>query len=259
MHRDYARLGTVFVQFHPDHLLITNPGGFLEGITLDNLLVHEPKPRNPRLAEAFRRIGLVETTGRGIDRIYYGQLIYGRPLPEYGTSDRDTVRVILRGGAASLAFSRLVYEQSRTGEPLSLVELLILNHLQHERRADVGSIARLTQRDEAYVRRALERLVERGFAEARGERRARVYHLSASLYRELGNSAEYVRAHGFDAIRQEAMILEYVAAHGEIRRSEVVELCGLTERQASYLLRRLVSAGRLRQEGSRRWTFYVPV
>ncbi|MGM0489905.1 MAG: RNA-binding domain-containing protein, partial [Planctomycetota bacterium] len=59
LHRDYARHEAAYVQWHPDHLLITNPGSFPEGITVDNILVHEPKPRNPRLAEAFRRIGLI--------------------------------------------------------------------------------------------------------------------------------------------------------------------------------------------------------
>ena len=43
-------------------------------ISIDNLLVHEPKPRNPRLAEAFKRIGIVEQTGRGVDKIYREQL-----------------------------------------------------------------------------------------------------------------------------------------------------------------------------------------
>ena len=65
LHRDFSRMGAVYIQLHPDHLLMTNPGGFPEGITLQNILVHEPKPRNPRLAEAFKRIGLVEQTGRG--------------------------------------------------------------------------------------------------------------------------------------------------------------------------------------------------
>jgi ATP-dependent DNA helicase RecG len=109
LHRDYTRLDAVHVQFFPDHMFISNPGGFLEGITLDNLLVHEPKPRNPRLAESFSRIGLVETTGRGIDKIYTGQLRYGRPLPDYGQSDRDGVRLNLTGGEASLAFATLVF------------------------------------------------------------------------------------------------------------------------------------------------------
>lgn len=257
LHRDYTRRGAVHIQFHPDHLFITNPGGFLEGITLDNLLVHEPKPRNPRLAEAFRRIGLVEKTGRGIDKIYLGQLWYGRPLPDYTLSDREGVRLLLRGGAASLEFAAFVYEQDKAGVPLSLDELLTLNQLQHERRVDASTVGRLTQRGEAYARAVLEQLVERGLIEGRGEKRGRVYHLSATLYHRLGAPAGYVRAHGFDPIRQEAMVLQYVETYGRITRSEVMNLCMLTGRQATKLLRRLVDEGKLVDRGSPpRWVYY---
>jgi ATP-dependent DNA helicase RecG len=257
LHRDYTRLDAVHVQFFPDRLFISNPGGFLEGINLDNLLVHEPNPRNPRLAEAFRRIGLVETTGRGIDKIYAGQLRYGRPLPDYARSDRDGVRLNLIGGEASLAFAALVYRQSREGQPLSLEEMLTLNHLQDERRSDVQTIGRLIQQGDARARAVLERLVERGLVEARGERRARTYLLSASLYRELGAPAGYVRASGFDKIQRETMVLQYLEAHGRITRREAVELCSISDDQASYLLRRLAEEGKLRQEGQARGAYYT--
>ncbi len=259
LHRDYARLGAVHIQFHPDSLFLSNPGGFLEGITLNNLLVHEPKPRNPRLAESFRRIGLVEKTGRGIDKIYLGQLWYGRPLPDYSRSDQEGVRLILRGGVASLAFAAFVYEQNKAGKSLTLDELLTLNLFQHERRVDASTIGELTQRGEVQARAVLERLVERGLIEPRGEKRGRVYHLSASLYRGLGTPAAYVRAHGFDPIRQEGMVMEYVAAHVRITRREVAELCSLSDDQASRLLNRLASAQKLKRHGSGRGSYYEAV
>jgi ATP-dependent DNA helicase RecG len=256
LHRDYARRDTVYVQLHDDHVLVTNPGGFLEGIRFDNLLVHEPKPRNPLLAAAFRRIGLVETTGRGIDKIYVGQLRYGRPLPDYSRSDREAVRLELRGGETSLEFARLVFEQSRAGRPLNLGEMIVLNHLQYERRVDAQTVARLIQRNDAAGRAVLERVVERGLVDAQGKGRNRAYYLSAALYRSLGAPAGYVRMRGFDAIQQEAMILQFVDAYGRITRREVVELCRVGERQASYLLRRLVTAGVLELIGERRGAFY---
>jgi len=256
LHRDYTRLGAVHVQFHPDHLFIANPGGFVEGITLDNLLVHEPKPRNPRLAEAFGRIGLVERTGRGIDKIYKGQLWYGRPLPDYTQSNREGVRLVLRGGEASLEFAALVYEQDKAEDLLSLDDLLVLNQLHHERRVDAPMVGRLTQRGEAHSRSLLERLVERGLIEARGEGRGRVYHLSAALYRRLGAPSGYVHAHGFDPIRQEAMVIEFVTVHGRITRRDAAELCSLSGDQASRLLRRLRDKGKLVQHGKKRGTYY---
>jgi ATP-dependent DNA helicase RecG len=71
IHRDYQRLGAVHVQWHPDRIEISSPGGFPEGVRLDNLLVTAPRPRNPLLADAFKRAGLVERTARGIDTIFY--------------------------------------------------------------------------------------------------------------------------------------------------------------------------------------------
>jgi ATP-dependent DNA helicase RecG len=62
VHRDYSVLGAVYVRLQDNTLSISNPGGFVEGGTLDNLLVVEPKPRNPSLAcmarveELFRQL-----------------------------------------------------------------------------------------------------------------------------------------------------------------------------------------------------------
>jgi ATP-dependent DNA helicase RecG len=258
LHRDYTRHDAVYIQWQPDHLLIANPGGFPEGITVDNILVHEPKPRNPRLAEAFRRIGLVEQTGRGVDKIFMGQLRYGRPAPDYSRSDATGVRVVLRGGQPSLQFAAFVYEQDKKGASLGLDELLILNELFYERRMDVERAGRVIQKGPADARAVLERLVERGLIEAKGETRGRVYHLSAGLYRALGQSAGYVRLHGIAPIRQEAMILEYVQAHGRIERKHVMELCGLSGPQAGRLLAKMAKAGRLKRQGTPpRWTYYI--
>jgi len=247
LHRDYARLDAVYVQWHPDHLLITNPGGFPEGITLDNILVHEPKPRNPRLAEAFRRIGLVEQTGRGVDKIFLGQLRYGRPIPDYSRTDATGVRVVLRGGEASLGFAVLVYEQEKQNQPLTLDELLVLNELFFERRTDSQRVAQLIQKGPSAARTVLERLNERGLIEARGEGRGRVYHMSAALYRQSGDVAGYIRSRGFDEIQQREMILNAVEVEGKITRKKAAELCRVNPSRAYYVLRKLVSEGRLQR------------
>jgi hypothetical protein len=45
-HRDYTRMGR-FVRWQAETLSISSPGGFVEGVRLDNLLTVEPRPRNP--------------------------------------------------------------------------------------------------------------------------------------------------------------------------------------------------------------------
>jgi ATP-dependent DNA helicase RecG len=239
LHRDFSQMGTVFVQWQHDHLLIANPGGLPEGITLQNILVHEPKPRNPRLYDAAKRIGLVEKTGRGVDKIFLDQLRLGRPAPSYERSDASGVRVVLRGGKANLAFAQFVYEQDKAGKALRLDELLILNQLEIERRIDTATATALIQKPEGDARAALESLAERGLIQAKGEKRGRVYHLSASTYKALGFAEAYVRTRGFEPLQQEQMVLQYVDAHGSIARSQAADLCQLSEGQASRLLTRM--------------------
>jgi len=256
LHRDYTRLDSVYIQWHSDHLLITNPGGFPEGVSINNLLVHEPKPRNPRLAEAFTRIGLVEQTGRGVDKIYLGQLWYGRPIPDYTRSDASGVRVMLRGGSPSLQFAAFVYEQDKAGRPLTLDELIVLNGLFHERRLDSVGAGNLIQKGSVEGHAVLERLQERGLVEGRGSR-PRAYHLSAALYRRLGDMPGYVRTRGFDRIQQEQMIGNALDQTGRITRNQTADLCQISKPQAYHLLRKLTLDNKLQQHGKGRGVFYT--
>ena len=257
LHRDYTRMGAVYIQWQYDHLLLANPGGFPAGVTVDNILVHEPKPRNPRLAEAFRRIGLVEQTGRGVDRIYRGQLRYGRPAPDYTRSDAENVRVILHGGKTSLQFAAFVYEQDKVGKPLYLDELMVLNQLFIERRVTSEIVGRVIQKGASEVGAVLERLVERGVIEAKGEKKGRVYHFSASFYDRMGDRTGYVRTRGFEPIQQEHMILQYIDAHGKITRSDVCDLCRLNKDQAYRLLKKMCKDGVIEIVPQNIYTYYI--
>jgi len=251
IHRDYTRLGAVHVQWHDDRIEISNPGGFPEGVRLDNLLVTPPRPRNLLLADAFKRAGVVERTARGIDTIFFEQLRNGRPAPGYDRSNESSVVLVLPGGKANLDFVRLVVEESQADRILSLDDLLILNHLWFERRFTTADAARLIQKPEAEARSRLQRLVETGLVESRGERKGRFWHLSATAYRRLGQKAAYIRQRGFEPLQQEQMVLQYVEKHGRISRREAAELCKITGSQAYRLLDRLAEQGRIVREGER--------
>ncbi|HSW09912.1 MAG TPA: ATP-binding protein [Bacillota bacterium] len=256
IHRDYTRLGAVHVQWHDDRLEISNPGGFPEGVRLDNLLVTAPRPRNPLLADAFKRAGIVERTARGIDTIFYEQLRNGRPAPSYARSDATGVVLALPGGQASLDFVRLVVEEGQAGRTLRLDELLVINVLRQQRVLTTDDAARLIQKPADEARAVLNRLVEAGLVEARGEKRGRGWHLSAATYRRLGDKAAYVHQRGFEPLQQEQMVLQYVEKHGRITRREAAELCRIGPHQASRLLVRLVKDGRLGRHGTGKGTRY---
>jgi len=162
----------------------------------------------------------------------------------------------LRGGHDSREFCAFVFERERRQGPLTVDQMIILNRLFHERRLTSEQAETEIQRSRNDARAVLERLIEEGLVEARGERRGRIYHLAARFYEALGQPEAYVRVHGLDPIRQEAAVLQFVQAHGRIRRENVIELCGLTGRQASLLLGRLVRERKLRKQGIKRWTYY---
>ncbi len=258
VHRDYHRLGAVHVRLDDYGLTVSNPGGFVEGVTLQNLLVTEPRPRNQALADAMKRIGVVERSGRGVDKIYRGLLRFGRPVPDYSRTDSLSVVVSLATGAADLPFLRMVVEQDgQYGQEMPIDSLIALAALHEQKRLGTQALARHIQRNAEQARRTLEQLVERGLAEAHGTGRGRTYTLSAAMYRAEGKPVAYTRQAGFSALQNEQMVLAHVRHHGKINRSQVAELCRLTAKQATLLLARLVNEGKLVRHGERRWTVYV--
>jgi ATP-dependent DNA helicase RecG len=251
IHRDYQRLGAVHFQWHADRIEVSSPGGFPEGVRLDNLLVTAPRPRNPLLADALKRAGIVERTARGIDTIFYEQLRNGRPAPSYARSDAAGVQVVLPGGEANLDFVQLIVREAQDGRVMRLDELLLLNALWQERSLATGDAARLTQKPEPETRATLHRLVETGLVEERGRKKGRTWHLSAAAYRALGDKAGYVRQRGFEPLQQEQMVRQYVEKHGRIARREAAELCRISGPQAYRLLKQLAAQGLLVREGTR--------
>lgn len=256
VHRDFSRLGAVHVRLDDDGLSISNPGGFVDGVTLDNLLVAEPRSRNPLLADIIKRIGLAERTGRGIDRIYEGMLRYGRPAPDYSMSNATTVSVRMADAAADLDFLRLVVEQEDKLGALPIDSLIILSRLREERRLGTANFAPSIQKPDAAVRATLEKLTEAGLLEPHGTGRGRTYTLSANLYRKAGKKAEYIRQAGFAPIQQEQMVLSYISKHGSIKRADVMDLCHLDRNQAYRLLTRMKNAGQIKQIGEQKGAVY---
>jgi ATP-dependent DNA helicase RecG len=139
---------------------------------------------------------------------------------------------------------------------MQLDELLVLRYVREEREITTPEAATIMHRAEPDARSVLESLVEDGLLERRGERRGRTYHLSATLHRELGQPAAYVRRRGFGRIQMESMIMQYVQAYGRITRAGAMELCGTTANGAYYVLTRLTKSGKLRLIGTGRAARY---
>ena len=115
----------------------------------------------------------------------------------------------------------------------------------------------MIQKPETEAREVLSRLVERGLMEARGVGKGRDYHLSASVYRQVGDKAGYVRQRGFEPLQQEQMILQYLEKHGRITRGEAAKLCRLSPDQAYRRLQKLLESNQVEKHGSVRSAWYT--
>lgn len=256
VHRDYSELGPVTVQLSEDQFRVRSPGGFPAGITMANLL-DDSRPRSPILAEAFKRAGIVDRAGRGVQEMYRLLLRAGRGGPDYGATNDHAVIVSLPTSDADIEMVRFVFEyEDMTGDGLTLGQLRILHELKAMGSETLAELVAGLRLNESVVRPQLARLAELGLVEPRGPGRNRRHHLTAAFYRS-AQSSEYVRLQDTDPIQQEQMVLTYVDQFGSITRSKAAELCRLSPPQARVVLKRLVTAGELELVGERRAARYV--
>ena len=257
VHRDYFRMGAVQVQLQNSLMTISSPGGFLEGITPDNILTVAPTPRNVLLAEAIKRIGLAERTGRGIDKIYTAMLRSGHDIPDYSSSTNSSV--ILRLNSASLdeAYIKIIVaEEGRLQSMMPIDALIVLSVLKSERRATMALLSTKLQKGESDTKATVEWLTELGIVEGVGNGKARRYMLSSKVYSVANNKAGYVRQRGWSTIQEKEMILAHLDGYESITREGVMDLCKCTPNHAAWLLRQLVDEGRIILFGAGRGAHY---
>lgn len=240
-HRDYTILGSVRILIDDEGLGISSPGGFVDGVNLKNLLTVEPHGRNPALSDAMKRIGLAEKTGRGIDRIFEGSIVFGRPWPDYSESTSSTVKLFIQRAKADLPFAKFVAdEQNRQGKPLSIYTLMILSVMNMERRVTLDRIVDITNLSENKVRSAIENLIEQGLIEASGRGKDRSFILGAKIYRENKETIQYVRQTDIDSIRYPELIMKLASTQdGIITKRDVADLLKITPTQSYALIKKL--------------------
>lgn len=251
MHRDYLQLGEIYFQWHDDKVNVSNPGGFPVGVDPDNLVGTTPRPRNPLLADAFKRAGIAERTGRGIDMIIEDHLRTGRGIPSYANSNAHLVTLEFPGGKPNLDFVRVIAEKGQEGREFSLSDLLILNRIWNSKGISILETARLTNKSESEVHNILGRLSEYGLVDKVAQGGKTNWLLSNSVQRTLGSGTSLVSAQ-----KPDELVLQYVSAHGRITRGEAAELCRIDPVHARRVLARLVKSHQLILRGTKRGAFY---
>ena len=247
IHRDYTRLNAVYIQWRKDRLEISSPGGLPEGVSMETLLVTAPHPRNPKLANAFKRAGYVERTARGIDTIFFEQLRNGRVLPSYDRTTSTDVVLVLSGGPPDLSFVRMATEEGLAGRSLDLDDLLILGAWWDRGTLSLEDAARIVQKSPREIQEKMDDLKRRNLQSKRIE-------LTAKGISDAFGSASITVRTPSRLTSKEWMVLEervlgLAKKKGLISRSDAVSFCQISDDQAYRFLQKLVDKGKLKRVG----------
>lgn len=188
-HRDYQKMGAVYVKHYPDKIVIENPGAFLEGITDKNIITHPSLPRNKLITEMLQRLRYVQRTGQGVDIIFREMISMGKPYPEY-YEFTDAVSLTLRSTTEDTNFVKfIVREHEKQQKLFSLAQLMILRHFMENKRLKLSEAQELTQIPLDAVKKSISNLTKTGLIEAVG----RAYMLTAKVYSEVKSDLDYTR------------------------------------------------------------------
>lgn len=202
-HQDYLRQGRITVVEFSDRLLVTNVGDFLPGSV--EAVIDQDAPqaiyRNAFLAQAMVGLGLIDTQGGGIKKMFETQRKRAFPLPDYDLSRVGEVRVEIPGRILDERYTRLLMQQPE----LSLAQVMLLDRVQKGRR--------VTHAEHQALKAA--RLIEGRYPNI---------FLSAAMARATGDSARHIRQRGFDKRYYIDLILELVQVHGPVGRGDLDDL-----------------------------------
>ncbi|MDD4295363.1 MAG: ATP-binding protein [Ruminiclostridium sp.] len=199
-HRNYQMGGSIFVRQYRDRLVVESPGGFPNGITLDNILDRQ-SPRNRRIAEILSLCGLVERSGQGMNLIYELSILEAKQLPDFKGTDDSFVSITLNGLVLDKKMLTLINKIGNERlESLATDDLLTINTLFHEEKLSKN------------LRSRIKKLIDMGIVEHVGRNR---FVLARSLYEVTGKSGVYTRIVGLDRDTNKELILKHIRKNGE--------------------------------------------
>lgn len=241
-HRDYTLHSGIQIQVYPQELIVCSAGGFVSGININNLLHTPPTPRNRRLNDAMTKLKLVESSGRGIDTIYYWQAKYGRPAPDYSMSDNSKVEIVLAGGSANLDF---VQEMIST-DVKDVCQMMILNSLFLKNSLSLKELSNIIQLNESRTKTIVATMINKKLINAIGPQQDTfVLFNKKKTYKKL-SKAETESA--------KSAIIEKLEKTDGLTKSELSKELSLSETQIYRLLNSLNKEDKIEiDRGTKAW------
>lgn len=201
-HQDYLKGERISVVEMPDHLIFHNAGSFLPDSFEDvvTLAVPSSRYRNPFLVEAMRNLGMVDTIGSGIQKIFLRQKEKLFPMPDY-TLNANFVEVSISGKVLDEDYASILAQN----RDLSLSDIMLLDKVSKHQEISKEAAAQLRKR---------------GLIEGRRPN----YYLSREVASKTGQKAQYSLDRGLDKEYYLKLIVKAISDHGELSRREINEL-----------------------------------
>lgn len=241
VHRDYRRGGSVFVEHNDEQLTVTSPGGFLTGVSPENVLTGEPRARNPLLAEAARNLRLGERLGIGVDRMYRSMIAAGGHPPTFEDRE-DCVRVRFAAAHDADVAKFVAQLPSSLNDEHETDVLIVLHELCRQRTISAETLMPVSQRPLDEAQTVLERMAAAPLDLLEPTRRTAsralpTYRLRDLVLAQLGGAVHYHRRSGDDIDRK---VIAHVAEYERVTNATVRNLLDVSVTRASGILRDLV-------------------
>lgn len=206
IHRDYYLPENIFILHYQTKIIIKNPGGFVEGVNLDNIL-NESKTRNKLIADVLYKCDMVESFGTGVNLMFKNQLSLGKNPPNYEKSDKNRVVLELDGLIQDIEFAKYVLRVADEKQKnLNDQELLLLAQIKNNKKFKANDVTK--------------KLFEIGLIEKIGYGK---YILSRKYYDFANKKGEYTRRRGLDKTTNKVLILEHLKHHEKGYMKDLLE------------------------------------
>lgn len=264
IHRDWLSEQPTLIEHFGDTLVVTSPGGFVGGVSLNNIITHPSSPRYKSLAEAVSRLRLAEREGIGIDRMMRDMLVLGRPAPEITELPGPMIRVGLLGGNPNEEVVTLLNAIAPATVRENVDALIIISALIERGWIDVERAAPLVQRPPGETTQSLEFLSscridgDPVIVPVDGQRNNHftMYRLSHTVRARLSERWSALRS----VSGRSALILDIAGQRGQVTTPMIKDLTGMSQPTVTGDFNRLIAEGKVkpgRQSGLGPGLFYV--
>jgi len=229
-HRDWQVEQAVVVDHSPQALRVWSPGGLPAGVDVNRLLGTVSRPRNPRLMNALRVLGLAEMTSRGVDRMYREMVRTGREVPQI-VADEFSVEVVFASGSPNRAFASYVARLPATLRENTHV-LLILHAMCARATVRAQAAAELLQVSKEEALRSLEWMASRDVGLIARTGKDGAWRLRTDVQEALGSAIRYRRRVG----NIDDVVIAHLNEYGWVTNQTLRNFLGLDVQQARAAL-----------------------